>query len=643
MKTLPRFALHLALLAAGFVPSYAQSAPAETSPVSPTIKRNFPDARGVVLIKTDELPGHRVKAELPEEAARGVHSLTVRELPSDLGENAGPLTTITAGTPLNKAIRDIAMIAGLGYVPSPKIGETIVDATLIPQGPALTMINTLVGPYGYQAAIQDKTVKIYGGTMDAGVATDVLYYKFRYMRFADIVETPKEQSSTAAVGSNSGGLGSSGQSGQAAGGSGRDQTLRQNLTSAPVRDFFKMIAETMLSDTGKIAYDAKNRTLIARDIVPNLERLKRYLTDLDRPVSSVYTKVRVLAITFNPTRKQGIDWTSFTNGLKVTLGSWQPDQSANVTQAAGSLLGSIGAINMPGFDVPPRSNLALSVPELSATLNIVSKYADVDQVMETSITSEDGVPGSTFFGRQLFIVVPGTAATGAGTASAPLNFQPEVGDTLTLVSEVGENENVRMAFKLNSLKQDADKDYGGTLYPQFGKRTTQQYVTTKSGETVLLAAYMADQQSITKSGISGLSSIPVLGPRLFGSTTTERSRTVVVFLLTPQVFRPDDPDSMKRIIDHSLASYRNGSRDVNSYQWPEKGLGRGVSGLAETEPKRSINPLTGEPAEKTKDASGLDSVPRGEVVPTEDGANAREVVYPGGPKKAKVSLLRENG
>lgn len=624
----------------------AQSVDLNNSQSAPQqIKSHYSRARPVAIVVPTETPGSVLRRSVSSlesvppslSAERGSHFINPKTLPSEVEEGGVTLAMITAGTSLNRAVANLAMAGGLGYVPSPNITETLLEPVSLPQGPALTMINTLLTPYGYNAIVQNNSVQIYGNGIDDKLAMDVLYYRFRYLHFSDIVDAPRTASST---GSSASGPGGAGSVGQQQGAQQQGQVLKADLAAKSVNEFFQKIKDVMLTPKGSVAWDSKNRTLIAKDNSPSLERLRQYLLALDKPVPTVYTQVRVLAVSYNPTNHTGIDWSGFTDSIDVIFG--QTVDPATVTSTAGQVLSSIGAITMPGLNFPPRSSLSLGIRELSATLSLLHKYADVDQMQEHTVVSEDGMPVANFFGRQLFIVVPGTQASGAGTASAPTTREPEVGDTFTLLAETGEGDTVRLAFHLSSLKQDAAVNYGGILYPQFSKQSADEYITLRDGETAMLCGYMTDSITTDKTSLPGLGSIPFIGPRIFGDTKTSRTRTAIIFLLTPKILRPDDPEGMRAITQSTIHDYRQSASKANAYVWPEEKLRQGASGLSVGNPKKTPDPLTGDlpPSKRLQDISA--PLAPAKVVPTGQLLPVKEVPIPGlPPSSAQISLLRE--
>jgi hypothetical protein len=603
-------------------------------------RRYGPQVRPVELVGADYPLNPAPAATGQSPSATGKLNFRANAGAPTGGEAPATLVVLPGGISLNRAVANLANTAGLGFVPSPTMAETVVETTRIPQGSAVEMINALLGPYGYRALVRNQTVEVYGKNIDAKLSSDVMYYQLKHVHFIDMPANSRELNTTVAAGG--GGQGSA-QAGQRSGGgsSGQSGTESGNLAASSVQAFFKRIGATMLTEQGSIEYDPRSRTVIARDLPPYLEMLRQYLDNFDRPQKMVVTHLRILSVSYNPERNQGIDWNGFTDAVTATVRQ-TGGNSASVAAAAGGVLNSVtgGLITFPGGNSPGRNNLALTLPELTATLNLMRQYADVDLLQESWLVSHDGMAATSFFGRQLFIVVPGTSATGAGTASAPQTFQPEVGDAITVVPEVGANNMVSMAFKLDTSREDANRQFGGNSYPQFAKRSAQQFLQAADGQTVLLSGYLSDQVTVNRSGLPLLGDIPILGPRVFGNTKSIRARQSVVFLFTPRVVNADDVAGMAAATGDVIERAKIDKDKANGYVWPETTLRESVSGLAVNRPNNF----------KAADAAGgiappPDRLPQGELirVPPVSAAGdspTKDVLQPGAAEEAP-SLLRK--
>jgi general secretion pathway protein D len=86
----------------------------------------------------------------------------------------------------------------------------------------------------------------------------------------------------------------------------------------------------------------------------------------------------------------------------------------------------------------------------------------------------------------------------------------------------------------------------GNAQPHTSERTSQSYVTAKSGEIIVLGGL---QKTTDSYSTSRLGPIPIIGD-IFGKRTKERHRTDLIFFLRPTVLTntaADNAEFLKRL------------------------------------------------------------------------------------------------
>ena len=76
----------------------------------------------------------------------------------------------------------------------------------------------------------------------------------------------------------------------------------------------------------------------------------------------------------------------------------------------------------------------------------------------------------------------------------------------------------------------------GDLTPTIAQRTIESSIAVQDGNTILLGGMIQERNSANKSGVPGLSDVPILGA-LFGTRGNGLNRTELIVLLTPRVIR----------------------------------------------------------------------------------------------------------
>lgn len=88
--------------------------------------------------------------------------------------------------------------------------------------------------------------------------------------------------------------------------------------------------------------------------------------------------------------------------------------------------------------------------------------------------------------------------------------------------------------------------FGGYLIPALTKRNVETTVEVGNGQTFAIAGLLSDQIRGVSRKIPGLGDLPVLGA-LFSSVNYQRSTTELVFLITPELIGPLDPEQVPSI------------------------------------------------------------------------------------------------
>jgi len=95
--------------------------------------------------------------------------------------------------------------------------------------------------------------------------------------------------------------------------------------------------------------------------------------------------------------------------------------------------------------------------------------------------------------------------------------------------------------------------------PTISTRRIATSVAVQDGEIIALGGLISDNRTDSKSGVPGLSRIPILGALLFGNLNNNDTRTELVVLLRPTVVRNVDDG---RAVTQELREKLRGLRDL---------------------------------------------------------------------------------
>jgi general secretion pathway protein D len=137
---------------------------------------------------------------------------------------------------------------------------------------------------------------------------------------------------------------------------------------------------------------------------------------------------------------------------------------------------------------------------------------------------------------------------GSSTGSVGVGISPlvqtqftyiETGVNMDMLSKVHDANQVTLDIQIDISQVTSFRDVGGISQPVISQRKISQNIRTQDGEINLIGGLMQEQDSYTKNGTPGLSSIPLLG-RLFTGNQTEKVRDDLVIVVIPHIIRSPD-------------------------------------------------------------------------------------------------------
>lgn len=284
-------------------------------------------------------------------------------------------------------------------------------------------------------------------------------------------------------------------------------------------------AEALPGDIGEItvtAYEDINALLIKatpKTYVALLEVLKK----IDVPVKQVVIEVLIAEITLTDSTDFGVQWlldsgattAGFTTSSTPKTG-FSSESPLFQTLAAGTIDKTFLEGFLTALATESRVNV-LASPQILALDN-----------KEAEIKIGDEVPTATGLTQQ--------PATGGGTTlvtSGQIQYRT-VGTILQVTPRITEAGNVNMKLVVEQSGIGDSVIVGSGEFPRFTTRRATTSAVVKSGRTLFLGGLISDDKNVTRTGIPGLSKIPILG-YLFGTTSDTRTKRELLVMVTPHV------------------------------------------------------------------------------------------------------------
>jgi general secretion pathway protein D len=311
----------------------------------------------------------------------------------------------------------------------------------------------------------------------------------------------------------------------------------------------------------RITPDTVNNTLLIYADQANYRIIESTLAQIDQPQLQVAIDATIAEVTLNNSLAYGVQsyLTSQNIGLKPNTGSVLNTQAATApatnidpTTGAASVAGSVtnAFINraFPGFNF-----LIGSETQPSLILDALHSVTSVKVLSNPSLV----VINNQIATLQVGDVVPvstgsATVLTTSNTVVNTIDYR-NTGIILRVAPRISVNGNVRLDIEQEI--SNVPPASANSLTPTVSERRVKSSISVATGQTVLLAGLISEQQNGARNTIPVLDQIPGLGDA-FGHQTNSTQRTELIIFIRPQIIR-DGSDA--HIVAEELRSKMRGS------------------------------------------------------------------------------------
>lgn len=243
----------------------------------------------------------------------------------------------------------------------------------------------------------------------------------------------------------------------------------------------------------------------------------------------VHVDVRIVEFRRGQLHELGIRWRDDASGPRAGV------IADFITNDRFRVIAGDDLIDPAAFDPVPGHTSARAYLGISSVLE--SRLRALETAGEASLVAEPRLScrsgGTARFVAGGEIPIPVINSVGA----TDVEFR-EYGVILEVKPVVDANDGVSMRVETELSQVDNAQRVAGI--PGLLKRRSTTDLNIRSGETVVIAGLIQQQQGTDTAGVPGLSRLPVAG-RLFGVRGKRSEDSEVVIFLTPRVVRADDP------------------------------------------------------------------------------------------------------
>ena len=382
-------------------------------------------------------------------------------------------------------------------------------------------------------------------------------------------------------------------------------------------------------------YNSQN-AIIAKGSADQVALAEKILHDLDKPKSEVVVDIIVIEASTVYTRQLTAAIASTGLNLPVTFNPRTSIQSI-VTGSTGAT-GGTGATGPTGGTTStpattgtqiPLSNLGhLSTADWATTmpnalLQAVMSDANTKVLQSPQVRSVDNVKATLKIGDRVPTATgsfqPGIGGVGINPLVNTQFTYIDTGVNVDLIPRVHDNGDVSIHVELDINAVNGYVNLGGISQPIIGQRKITHDVRMREGEVSLLGGLNKFQDNKTRTGIPGLSSVPILN-RLFTGDSVDRERSELMIALVPHVIRRPEftAENLRGIAVGNQASvHLNYGRKPSEAPVEKAPAPKKEEAAAATAPPTvapgSVPP--GPPAGTPPSTAGLSSAPGGAMPP----------------------------
>ena len=411
-----------------------------------------------------------------------------------------------------------------------------------------------------------------------------------YLKNSDAVKMAELLRAAISAGSSgNGGGGPSGGTGGAATGEGRT-TVTQNPNApsgtsgtaggASAQSTTPVAASARPSTGGQVQADPATNSLIITASEPVYKQMRQVIDQLDVRRAQVYVEALMITVDATKAADIGFQW----QGLLGAGGNSYIGAGTNFTSGTGgniidtavgaaSLVAGTTATTTTTTTTTPSSLLGNGlnlgwVPKINGvyTLAALAHFLETNaggNVLSTpNLIAMDNEEAKIVVGQNIPLVTGSytnsSAATGTVNPFQTVERQ-DVGITLRIKSQVGENGTVRMTI------YEENSSVSGTSSQVTNKTSVETFVTVDDGSMIAIGGLIKDEYNDSSTGVPLLQSIPILG-NLFKSSDRTRHKNNLMLFLRPIVIRNQaDADRLTVNRYDSIRSQQQSTQPDKSY------------------------------------------------------------------------------
>jgi len=284
----------------------------------------------------------------------------------------------------------------------------------------------------------------------------------------------------------------------------------------------------LLTRRGGVIIDERTNSLIVRDVPDNLDRIKRFIDTVDKPVRTIQIDARIVEINRDEAVALGIQW-----GGVLTP---QTGRNAPVVTTRGNTgPGGTSVVDvLPTLPVGAATGLAVGVIAsnfaLDAALRALEDRGKANIVSRPSVVTLENQPATVSSGEQVPTI---TSTRGQGGEQVSISFKDVTTRIQVIPRTTPDN---KIALTIGIKKEDLVEIIRepGIVAPRTSTRSGITSLVIDNGQTAVIGGLQVENRNERERGVPFLSRIPVLG-WIFKNHTDDSSVKELMIFVTARI------------------------------------------------------------------------------------------------------------
>lgn len=276
--------------------------------------------------------------------------------------------------------------------------------------------------------------------------------------------------------------------------------------------------------------EERSNSIVVSGTVDDIRLINDLVAKIDVLLAQVRIEVVIAEVTLDDSASSGIS----ALGLQI-----DGDRLVGFSGTAAGVAITDGIVTRPGVVGPGPFDLAGQI-----SLATTPRKSNANILSVPNIITTHNKEGKIFVGESRPVISSylndGASGSGVGTSGYRSTVSSkDIGIDLSVKPLIGADGSVQLEIKqeVNDILGDVTID--GNPQPRIGRRSTESFVSVKSGEIIVLGGLQRNSQSRSTSRFGP---VPIIGD-LLGARSRQNTRTDLVFFLRPTVLTNTSADN----------------------------------------------------------------------------------------------------